>query len=212
MHPIGSSAPKVAFLLLGMTILFSSCIYGTKAIGYIPTDPVSIPAMGLSVGTLLITVADITDSMPLSGDGQQTYMVHDVRHTAEGALDQAFCATASRVETTGDAMAFDHTLRLISLRPGYVPLGYYDNTTYSETTVPLRGKQLTSSTTQYRPYSVAMEYKAVLYKGDSIAAVFEGVADAPGTKDMPANLKLAMERVAEHLNSDMVQYLLARPK
>jgi hypothetical protein len=29
---------------------------------------------------------------------------------------------------------------------------------------------------------------------------------------MPANLKLALERMAEHLNSDMVHYLLAPPE
>ncbi len=195
-------------LLLGLAALLSSCIYGTKVIGYIPTDPVSIPAPGMRLGSLLLSVSDIPDSMRLSADGQNTYVVRDVRHTVEGALDQAFCATAARVETVDGGMTYDYTLRLIGMACMYRPMGYYADTRYSETTVPLRGKELTSTTTEHRTYSIDTEYKAVLYKADSMVAVFGDVVNSPGTWDMQANLKKAMERTAEHLNSDVVQFLL----
>lgn len=71
--------------------------------------------------------------------------------------------------------------------------------------------EVSSRTTEYRPYSIDTEYKAVLYRSDNIVAVFESVSNSPGVWDMPTNLKKAMERMAEHLNTDVVQFLL-KPK
>ncbi len=201
---------KYGATAVGLIGLLSSCVLSTKVIGYIPTDPVSIPSEGFRLGSLLVSVADIADSMTLSASGHSTYVVRDVRQTAEGVLDQAFCGTATRVETIEAGMTYDYTLRLIALESTYQPIGYYADTRYSESHVPLRGKQLSSSTTEYRPYSIDTEYKAVLYKGDSMVAIFERVSNSPGVWDMPANMKKAMERMAEHLNSAVVQFLLGR--
>lgn len=195
---------------VGLIGLLSSCVQSTTVIGYIPTDPVSIPSDGLRFGSLLISVSDIADSMRLSAPGQPTYVVREVRQTVEGALDQAFRATATKVETIEGGMSYDYTLRLLALTSVYQPMGYYADTQYSETNWKLMKNERSSSTMEYRPYAIDTEYKAVLYKGDSTVAILDGVSNSPGVWDMPANMKKAMERMAERLNSDVVQFLLGR--
>ncbi|MBP6391123.1 MAG: hypothetical protein KA352_09525 [Flavobacteriales bacterium] len=50
----------------------------------------------------------------------------------------------------------------------------------------------------------------LLLKGIRVIAGKTEVVNTPGVWDMPANLKKAMERMAEHLNTSVVQFLLKR--
>ncbi|MCC6541297.1 MAG: hypothetical protein IT225_03670 [Flavobacteriales bacterium] len=175
-------------------------------IGFIPTEPVSIPPTGIEVGALRLDVTGVRDTMNLSATGHPSYSVHDVRHTAEYALSRAFGSTTHIVNLEASE-APAHELRVIVLSSNYYPMGYYANTEYKDNPLSF-GPRTTHSTTEYRPYSIDTQYKALLYSSDSLVAVFEGVVNSPGLWDMPMNLKKAMERVAEHLNTEVVQFFL----
>lgn len=196
------------YVVFGLVIALSSCRTGIGVIGFIPTEPVSIAPVGLEVGSLLLNVTGVRDTLVLSAPGHATYTVHDIRHTAEYALSRAFGSTAHIVNSDGSEV-HEHEIRVILLSSNYNPAGYFANTEYKDNPLSF-GPRTTRSTTEYRPYSIDTQYKALLYSSDSLVAVFEGIVNSPGLWDMATNLKKSIERMAEQLNTDMVQYLLKR--
>jgi hypothetical protein len=129
-----------------------------------------------------------------------------VRRTAVAALSEAFDSTFSYVNIEA-GVPHTYELRLLLLSVNYQPTGYYTHTEYSESRLSF-GPKLDKSTTTINPFSIDTEYKAALYRSDRLVATFGTIVNSPEIWDMQANLKTAMERMAEHLNTDVVQFLL----
>gem|GEM_PF-2825459 len=179
-----------------------------KMIGYIPTDPVSIPTSAPRPESIFLSVSTVNDSIELSAPDQVTYRLKDVRHTAVAALSKAFDSTFTYVNIEA-LVPHTYELRLLRLSVNYQPTGYYTHTEYSASRLS-SGPKFNSSTTTINPFSIDTECKAVLYRSDSLVATFGTVVNSPGIWDMEANLKKAMERMAEYLNTDVVQFLLSQ--
>lgn len=198
----------VRFTLVSISLLCGACKYSTPMIGFISTEPGSIPAIAPSFGTLRIDVSAVVDTMKLSAPGHTSYMVHDVRQTAQHALLQAFRSTfPDGVTVTNDSEKY--ALHLLSLRSDYRPLGYYKHTEYKESPFSF-GPRMSSTTTSHAPYSINTEYRASLYMSDSLIATFDNVLESPGIWDMQTNLKKGMERMAEDLNARVVRFVLGQ--
>lgn len=196
------------FILACTCASLTACRSPVSVIGYIATEPVSIELSGAQSVPVIFSVHAISDSIRLSAPGQSTYVVHDIRRTTEQALSNAFASTTKGPSTSPDKSRV-HELRLIAFGLNYNPMGYYANSEIKDNPLTF-GPRSTTSTTMFRPYSIDAKYKATLHVSDSLVAVFEEVVNSPGVWDMESNLREAIERMAETLNTEVVQFLLRR--
>lgn len=190
-------------------IFWGACRYSIPVIGFIRTEPVSIPINDPQLGSLLLDVSSVMDTIKISAPGQATYEMCDIRHTAGYSLSQAFASTFPTVTMSLDD-TIRYELRLLLLSVNYRPLGYYSHTENRQSPFSFGPQTNSGSTTKIHPYSLETEYKAVLYESSTLVATFGRVVDSPGVWDMQMNLKKAIERMAEHLNTDVVEFLLKR--
>lgn len=182
-------------LLLGC---LCACHFGRPTIGYIPTAPVSIPTDDPAFGALLVDVSAVTDSMDYG-----PYRVRSVQRTAEQALSAAFRSTFPVIGTASSG-SFDHTLQLLLFQADLVPVAQQVHTVH---TVGQRsvGPTFSSSTTQQTLQVVEIRYKALLRQPGSSPHILEGTLTTPATRTPEEDLREAVERVAEDLNSKVVR-------
>lgn len=194
------------FAAFANLLLLASCTTTLPVLGFIVTEPVSIPAKERIIGPLYLDVSAVTDTLMLSAPGHMTYAVREVQRTAQFALSKAFDAT---VAPTVDSLG-RYELHLLLLTANYQPMGYYAHTEYRESPFSFGPRMSRTTTTHNNPYSISTAYRAALYRSDSLIATFDNVLDSPGIWTMEENLKKAMERMAEDLNTKVVRFMLGQ--
>jgi hypothetical protein len=191
----------------GSIILLMTCCNSTSSvIGFINTQPVSIDLSDSQEEQIEISVESVSDTLRLSARGHGSFLVHDVRRSSLDALTKAFELSTPEASSYADNSQ-GLLLRLILLDVNYDLRGYYSNIEITENLFSF-GPRQPITTTGFRPYSIATQYKAVLYSKDDVIAVFENAIMTPGTEDMRSNLEMAISRMAERLNTDVVDFLL----
>ncbi len=183
-----------AFIAIVLTL--ASC--KGMEIGYVPTEPVSLPTSNSIARPLCLNVSGVSDTIKFTSLDFIHYSVVDVRHTLLDALSGAFRATFPAIQGNGGAECYQ--LQVVSLTANYRPLTLEEQ------------KARETASGVYRSYSIDLTYKALFFNADSLVATFTDVLNTRSPKgDRRADLKTAMEHMAEELNAKVVRFLLRQP-
>lgn len=191
-------------LLPLLCLVCVSCAVKRKDIGYLHTDPVSIPTAEKAFASLRLDATAIADTLSVSH-----YVLREVQPTVEQALSAAFRATFPTVGF-GPKERYDHELRLLKLGMDRVLVDYHAHSTLQPSQLS-SGPRFTSSTSTHSIHVLETRYKAVLWKGTHIVAVYEATSVTRMTNDMRQDLIFALERMAEELNTGVVRSLIGVP-
>ena len=189
--------------LPAVTLIMSlaACAGSTQVIGYLPTDPVSIPTTEKTFRSLRLDAKAVADSIVLPGA-----VVHEFQATVERAL-----SSASR--STFPAVGFDphdraeHELRLLKLDMDRVLVQYNAHSKLEASPFSF-GPRFSSSTSEHSIHVLETRYKAVLSTEGHIIGVYEATLSTQKTNDMRKDLTVALERMAEEINTGVVRTLI----
>lgn len=198
-------APKAPAQIISAavaSVLLGGCHYAPKVIGYLPTEPVSIPVADTAFGALHLDVGPLIDTVALPG-----VVVRDLQRTTERALMMAFRSTFQEV---GPALgqASGHELRMLKLSIQQVLVDHHAHSELVPSPFSF-GPPLSSSTKEIAIHVLETRYKAVLLHKGRLLAVYEAGLTTPKGPDLLRDLTTAVERMAEELNTRVVRTVLA---
>ena len=177
----------------------AACAGSTQVIGYLPTDPVSIPTTEKTFRSLRLDAKAVADSIVLLGA-----VVHEFQATVERALSSAFRSTFPAVGFDPHDRA-EHELRLLKLDRVLVQYNAHSKLEASPFSF---GPRFSSSTSEHSIHVLETRYKAVLSTEGHIVGVYEATLSTPKTNDTRKDLTVALERMAEEINTGVVRTLI----
>ena len=182
----------------------AACAGSTQVIGFLPTEPVSIPTAEKTFRSLRLDAKAIADSIVLPGS-----VVHEFQATVERALSSAFRSSFPTVGFDPHSHA-EHELRLLKLDMDRVLVHYHAHSKVEPSPFSF-GPRFSSSTSEHSIYVLETRYKAVLTTEGHIVEVYEATLSTPKTNDTRKDLIVALERMAEEINTGVVRTLIGWP-
>ena len=182
-----------------LVMSLAACAGSTQVIGYLPTDPVSIPTTEKTFRSLRLDAKAVADSIVLLGA-----VVHEFQATVERALSSAFRSTFPAVGFDPHDRA-EHELRLLKLDRVLVQYNAHSKLEASPFSF---GPRFSSSTSEHSIHVLETRYKAVLSTEGHIVGVYEATLSTPKTNDTRKDLTVALERMAEEINTGVVRTLI----
>lgn len=183
----------IRLVAAGVFIVLGGCRYGTHMVGFIPTEPVSLPTAKSFPHPLCLNVSDVRDTLRIVS---RNITVKEVQHTTEFALAKAFEASFPLAQT--DDAKNCYVLRMVSMEIDYRPMEHYQH------------RWMDGTSSNYREFSIDVAYKALLYDADTLMATFDNVVSQPEVSTIQMDLKKAVERMAEDLNAKVIRFLLGQ--